>query len=267
MEANKMESNKMSEKKSSHVQSVERALILIELLAGASEELSLTEISSRINWPKSTVYGLLSTLRDYRFVDQSEETGCYRLGIRFFELGSQIGHSWDIRAVAKPYMQKLNNRLGEMIQLATEDNGEVLYLEKIDSTHLIRIVSEIGRRLPMHCSGLGKCLLAYLPASRVKQIIRQHGMRSFTPYTLTSLPMLEKELEKVRDQGYAMDDQEIMEGLRCIAAPVFDGKGQVKYAVSVSAMCNQLSGDRLPQVITLVKETAASISAAMGNKM
>lgn len=259
-----MENKKQPEKKSSHVQSVERALLLIELLARETRELTLTEIASRMGWPKSTVYGLISTLRDYRYVDQSEETGCYRLGIRFFELGNQIAHSWDIRSVAKPFMQKLNNQLGDMIQLAAEDQGEVLYLEKIDSTHLIRIVSEIGRRLPMHCSGLGKSILAYLPTGRVKQIIRQHGMHSFTEHTITYLPALEKELDKIRRQGYAVDDQEVMEGLRCVAAPIFDSRGQVKYAVSVSGLCNQMSGERMERVIVLVKETAASISAAMG---
>lgn len=259
-----MENSKPSEKKSSHVQSVERALLLIELLAKEDSEMTLTEIATRLNWPKSTVYGLISTLRDYRYVDQSEETGCYRLGIRFFELGNQIGHSWDIRSIAKPFMQKLNNQLGDMIQLATEDQGEVLYLDKIDSHHLIRIVSEIGRRLPMHCSGLGKSILAYLPEGKVKQIIRQHGMHSFTERTITTLPALLKELEKIRSQGYAVDDQEVMMGLRCVAAPIFDSRGQVKYAVSVSGLCSEMSGERMERVIVLVKETADSISSAMG---
>ena len=134
-----------------HVQSLARALHLLDTLANVEREISLTEISELLDWPKSTVHGILSTLRDYRFIDQSAINGRYRLGIRLFELGQKAARNWGIREIALPTMQKLNAQCGEMVQLATEDAGEVLYLDKIDSTHIIRIVSEIGIRLPMHC--------------------------------------------------------------------------------------------------------------------
>ncbi|MBS7525290.1 IclR family transcriptional regulator [Fusibacter paucivorans] len=258
-----MQSITSDAKKSAHVKSVERAFILVEELAKEPREYSLTEISRTLNWPKSTVHGLLSTLVQYRYVDQSPETGRYRLGIRFFELGMHVGRMWDIRGVASPYIQKLNQTLGEMVQLGTEDKGEVLYLDKIDSLHLIRLVSEIGGRLPLHCTGLGKVLLAYMPSDQMHFIIRKHGLKRFTDRTITTLPLLEKDLSAIRDQGYAMDDGEIMEGIRCIAAPIFDGRNHVRYAVSVSGLLADMKGTKLGQVKASVVRTADEISKAM----
>lgn len=248
----------------SHVQSVQRALMLAELLAQENREMTLTEISKMINWPKSTVHGLLTTLRDFRYVDQSPTTGHYRLGVRLFELGNIVARGWDIRSIAMPAMQRLNNLLGEMVQLATEDNGEVLYLEKQDSTHIMRIVSEIGGRLPMYCSGLGKILLAYKTPAEVKWILSKHGMRAMTSRTITNPSQLEKELAKIRRQGYAIDNREIMDSLRCVAAPIRDRDGQVKYAISVSGFANSLQGEHLDKTLEALQKMARDISFVMG---
>lgn len=241
-----------------------RAIRLLNLIASEKREMSLTEISKRLDWPKSTVHGLLSTLRDFQFVDQSPVTGHYNLGIRLFELGSQVAGTWDVRTLALPSMQALNDRLGEMVQLATEDNGEVLYLEKIDSTHMMRIVSEVGSRLPMHCSGLGKVLLAHKKPSEVKWILQQHGMRAMTQRTITDPKQLDLELEKVRRQGFAVDDREIMDGLRCVAAPIYDREGRVRYAISISGFANNMQGTKLDQALEYLKKAAADISYEMG---
>ena len=252
-----------SENMAAHVKSVERAFLLVEALAKEPRDHSLTELSKTLGWPKSTVHGLLSTLVQYRYAHQSEESGRYRLGIRFFELGSRVGDTWDIRSLALPHMQRLNQELGEMVQLATEDHGEVLYLEKLDSLHLIRIVSDIGRRLPLHCTGLGKAMLAHMPSSKVRQIVRDHGLPAFTPRTITTLQALDRELADIRARGYATDDGEIMEGLRCIAAPIFDGRGNVKYAVSISAIQTNLSGERLERAKVQVVAAASEITKAI----
>lgn len=250
--------------KSSHVQSVARSLIMIDTLSEINREISLTELSLRLGWPKSTVHGLLSTLRDYHYIDQSPTTGHYKLGVRFFEIGNQVARSWDVSAVALPHMQRLNNRLGEMIQLATEDHGEVLHLQKVDSSHMMRIVSDIGGRQPMHCTSLGKVLLAYKPANEARSILKHKGMARLTAKTITTQPQLERELERVRAQGYAVDDREVMEGLRCVAAPIFDKDNQVKYAISVSGLYNNMQGERLDEIIALVKQCGTDISHAMG---
>lgn len=254
------------EKSGSHVQSVERALRLVDLLAGENREMSLTEIAKAMGWPKSTVHGLLATLRDYQFIDQSPTTGRYHLGIRLFELGNQVARSWNIRTMALPVMQRLSNELGEMVQLATEDKGQVLYIEKIDSTQMIRIVSESGVRLPMHCSGLGKVLLAYKTAAEVKYIINRHGLRPMTRRTITDAEALERELERVRCDGYAMDDREIMDSLRCVAAPIFDREGDVHFAISISGLASSLEGERLQRTREALVEASKEISYAMGHR-
>lgn len=248
----------------SHVQSLARALQLVDLLAAENRAMSLTEISKAIGWPKSTVHGLLTTLRDFHYIDQSPTTGHYRLGVRLFELGNVVARGWDIRTMALPAMQRLNNQLGEMVQLATEDKGEVLYLEKLDSTHMMRIVSEIGSRLPMYCSGLGKMLLAYKTPAEVKWILGKHGMRAMTSRTITSKEALEKELAKIRRQGYAIDDREIMDSLRCVAVPIRDRDGMVRYAISVSGIADRLQGAYFDKVLLALQATARDISFAMG---
>lgn len=252
------------EHNTSHVQSVSRALMLLDLLARENREMTLTEIAKAMNWPKSTVHGLITTLRDYYYVDQSPVTGCYHLGVRLFELGNIVARSWNIRTLAMPAMQDLNSRLGEMVHLATEDKGEVLYLEKLDSTHMMRIVSEIGARLPMHCSGLGKVLLAYKTPAEIKWILSTRGMQPMTARTITDREMLERELIKVRTQGYAIDDREIMDSLRCIAAPIYNCDGDVKYAISVSGLANRMQGEHLKIAQEELIRTADSISYAMG---
>jgi len=257
-------SESVNERSTSHVQSVDRALALLDYLAQEDREISLTEIAKAMGWPKTTVHGLISTLRDRNYVDQSPITGRYKLGVRLFELGNIVARSWEVRSVARPAMQDLNARINEMVQLATESNGEVLYIEKIDSSHMMRIVSEIGARLPMHCTGLGKVLLAYKKPSEVDWIISKHGLRTMTSHTITNREALEKELAKVRRQGFAIDDREIMEGLRCVAAPIFNSDGEVRYAVSVSGMANSLLGERFEKIQQEIVRTAESISYLMG---
>ena len=163
-------------------------------------------------------------------------------------------------------MQKLNRQFGEMVQLATEDNGEVFYIEKIDSTHIIRIVSEIGSRLPMHCCGLGKAMLAYMSPSDVKLVLNRSGMPMMTRYTITDPDVMEMELAKIRAQGFAMDDQEIMEGLRCIAVPIFDANENVKYAISIAAIADRLVGDYFEKVKHSIVMAASEISHSLGYK-
>lgn len=255
---------KPEDRSASHVQSVAHALMVMDMLARENREMSLTEIANTMGWPKSTVHGLIATMRDYSYIDQSPISGRYRLGVRLFELGNTVARSWDIRTLALPAMQDLNNRLGEMVQLATEDKGEVLYIEKLDSTHLMKIVSGVGARLPMHCTGLGKVLLAYKSPSEIKWILSKHGMAPMTARTITDREALERELIIIRRRGYAVDDRESMDSLRCVAAPIFDSEGDVKYAISVSGFANNFQRERMEMVRDMLLVVADSISYAMG---
>ena len=261
-----MSENKKEKKDTSKIQSVSRALSIIDLLATRAEGMSLAKISEKMALPKSTVFGLLSTLRDYNYVSQDNATGKYLLGTRLFELGTQVSRNWDITEIAMPIMRKLNRQFGETVHLGAEDNGDMLYLEKIEADSLIEITSAVGLRLPMHCSGLGKVLLAEKSPAELKRFISQKGLPALTKRTITTQAALEKELEKIRSQGYAIDDGEIMEGLRCVAAPIQDANGKVRYAISVSGQIKDMYGKRLEKIIEETIRAADKISKAMINR-
>lgn len=250
--------------KNSHVQSAARTLQILDLMGEEKRALSLTELSVLLEWPKSTVHGFLATLRDYDYISQSEDDGKYSLGIRLFELGNVLQASWDINDVARPKMVQLNARFGETVHLATEDKGEVLYLEKIDSNHLLRIVSQVGSRLPMHCTGVGKTLLAFRSNREVAQIIQRHPMQSFTSKTITDSAVLERELNEIRERGYAYDNGEIMDSLRCVAAPIYNSNGNVSYALSISGLSNNMNDDRIGRIVKELLNACNTISKEIG---
>ncbi len=258
-----MEKKDSKAAKANRVQSVERAIRILDVLFEHGDGLPLTEIAQIVGWPKSTVHGLIATLRDNDYVEQIEENGRYRLGIRLFELGTQVARSFDVREAARPAMKRLNKEFGETVHLGAEDNGEILYLEKFAADSLISILSEVGIRLPMHCSGLGKVLLAQKSPAELKRFVAQHGLPALTARTITTKSALEKELATIRERGYAIDDGEIMEGLRCVASPIRDSNGKIRYAISVSGQIRDIYGKRLERIISAVQSAAQDISRAM----
>ena len=257
-----MADNKSSSK-SGKIQSVDRALTILDIISNAEDGMTLAQIAQKVELPKSTVHGLISTLRDHRYVKQAEDDGRYLMGMKLFEMGSKAARSWDIRDAAKPAMRWLSKEFGETVHLGCEDNGEVLYLDKIAADSLITIVSDIGARLPMHCSGIGKALLAHKSESEIKRYISNKGLIPLTGRTITNKDAFLEELEKVREQGFAIDDGEIMEGLRCVGAPIFDADGIVRYAISVSGQVKDIYGKRLERLIIETKRAAKEISYAL----
>lgn len=249
---------------STQIRSVAKALNIIEILAKTKKELALSEIARSLKLAKSTAHGLISTLRDFGYVEQSPFTGKYKLGLRLFEIGNIVAHGWDVRAVAGPYIQCLVDELGETVHLVILDKGEVLYIDKRESRQSLRIVSQVGMRLPAHCTGVGKVLLAFLPAGEVKQIIADRGLPRFTRNTITDFRKLEDELALVRELGYALDNEEIMDSLRCVAAPIRDHSGKVVAAASVSGPVSRLAGEKFTQLVKLLVRTAADVSAGLG---
>ncbi|MCL1918310.1 MAG: IclR family transcriptional regulator [Peptococcaceae bacterium] len=247
----------------SHIQSLARTFQLIDIFSVNNQEISVTELSDRLGWPKSTTYGILSTLRDYRYVEQSPITGRYKLGARFFEIGHVVSRSWDIQSIALPHMQKLHAAVSEMVQLAAEDQGEVLHLEKIDFCHKMNVISKTGVRVPMHCCGMGKVLLAYHSNAEVNSILTRKGMAAMASKTITEAPILKQQLETIRQRGYAIEDCEVMDGVGCIAAPIFDAAGHVKYAVSVTGYRADLR-DTKESIIPNLKQCAHTISHDFG---
>lgn len=249
---------------SSRIRSVAKALMILDLLAAKQSDMSLGEIARELDLPKSTLHGLLSTMRDFGYVEQSPFDGRYRLGVRLFEIGNIVANNWDVRRVAAPYIQKLVDELGETVHLVILDKGEVLYIDKRESHQSLRIVSQVGMRLPAHCTGVGKVLLAYLSPGEVKRIIATRGLPRYTRNTITDPHRLEAELEKIRAAGYAVDNEEIMDSLRCVAAPLRNYEGKVCAAISVAGPVARLEGERFQLAVELVTRTAAAISAGLG---
>ncbi|KYH32241.1 IclR family transcriptional regulator [Neomoorella mulderi] len=248
----------------SRIRSVAKALMILDLLAANQRDMSLAEIARAMDLPKSTLHGLLATMRDFGYLEQSPFDGRYRLGVHLFEIGNIVANNWDVRKVAGPYIQKLVDELGETVHLVILDKGEVLYIDKRESHQSLRIVSQVGMRLPAHCTGVGKVLLAYLHPSEVKRIIATKGLPRYTRHTITDPRRLEAELEKIRAAGYAVDNEEIMDSLRCVAAPIRDHNGKVCAAISVAGPVARLEGERFRLAVELVTRTAAEISTGLG---
>jgi DNA-binding IclR family transcriptional regulator len=255
---------RISVESNSRIQSVARALTIVDILAEARGELALNEIAARLSLPKSTAHGLVSTLKDFGYIEQSAFTGKYRLGVRFFEVGHIVAQGWEVRTVAAPYINKLVEELAETVHLVVLDKLEVLYIDKRESGRSLRIASQVGMRLPAHCTGVGKVLMAYLSPEERHKLINEKGLPRFTKNTLTDVDVLENELTKIRMQGFAIDNEEIMDSLRCVAAPIKDQSGKVIYAISLSGPVSRMKGERLEIAIKRVMETAEEISACLG---
>lgn len=234
--------------------------MILDLLGSNQKELSLGEISKKLGFPKPTTHGLLSTLINLRYIKKSSVTGFYSLGIRLFELGSTVTNNWDFRKIAVPYMENLLEELHETVQLAVLADGEVLYVDKRESRQSLRVVSDIGMRLPAHCTSLGKILLAYKDEKGLQKILGNRELKKFTKNTITDSELLRHELLKIKQLGYAVDNEEFMEGLFCVAAPIIDYKSIVVAALSVSGPVRRIKGEKLAIVIKKICETSREIS-------
>lgn len=254
-------------RKNNQIQSVARAAKILDILATANREMALMEITNHLGLPKSTVHGLLSTLRDCHYVEQSAFNGKYRLGIRLFELGTVVSHNWDVRTVVSPHIQRLLEHLGETVHLVILDSNEVLYIDKREWHRIsLRVVTQVGMRMPTHCTGVGKALLAYMPTHEARSIVEKRGMPRYTNKTVTNIEELVKELEIIRAKGYALDNEELISGVSCVAAPIFDNYGRVSAAISVSGPTAKIMGQNFNEIVEEVKSTAMAISRELGYK-
>jgi DNA-binding IclR family transcriptional regulator len=245
-------------------QVVDRVVDILETFTRLGPELGVTDISRALDLKKATAHRLLSSLRRRGIVAQDPVTRRYRLGMKLWELGSMATSSVDWADRVKPYLQQLTDRTGETTHLAVLSDGQVLYVDKVESARSLRMPSQVGRRLPVHCTGVGKALIAYLPEEVLRALLGRRELARFTPNTITELPKLEEELARVRERGYTIDDEEIEEGLVCIAAPVRDHTAHVVAAVSIAGPSSRLRPDRIAEQAREVLEAANGMSAALG---
>ena len=253
----------MSEPEAKSIRSVTKAIRLLELLREAGKPLSLTELYAATGWPKSTIHGLLSTMREAGFIEQTQ-SGRYWLGIRLFELGCAVSNAWDIAAIARAPMQNICQTLGESVFLSVFDHAAVVTLAEEESHASLRVVSEVGARLPVHCTSQGKLFLAHVSQAECRRVLNLGELRAYTPHTLTSYEQLAPELARIREQGYAVENGEYKIGLRSVSAPVYDASGEVHYAVGVVGMFRQVYSEDFLLATRLVCEAGSVISRAIG---
>ena len=250
----------MSEKR---IQSVDRALDILELYLHSPEELSVKEISEAMGLSKSTVHGLIKTLEQRGYLKQNPGNMKYRLGMKLFSLGNVVADHLDIRKIARPVIRRLADNIKETVHLAVLNGDEVVYTEKVEGPGALRMYSQVGRKVPVYCTGVGKVILAYQDEETVERLLSKETLRAFTPYTITDKEKLKAHLAAIREQGYALDNEEIELGLRCVAAPIYDHQGKVFASISCAGPAIRMSGG-LDFNIRAMKEAAHEISRLMG---
>lgn len=253
----------LAEKSTDHaIQSIERALVILETLSHYPHGIGVTELGQVVGLHKSTAYRLLSTLRANGYVEQYKDSERYRLGNKILSLGLEVLINLDFRKEALPFMRELVAISRETVQLAVLDSHQVLVVERDQSPETITV--NLGLRTDVHCTAEGKVLLAYLPAEDVIRILSEGKMRQYTVNTLTDTNNMLAQLEKVRNQGYAINAEELAEGLRAVAAPVFDHAGRVIAALSISGPTSRLTLERMVRLVTVLKEACSSVSSRLG---
>jgi len=253
-------------KKTPSNSSIEKAFKILSVFSQNGKfELGVGEISRILKMHKTTVSRFLRSMEKIGVVEKNEETGKYRLGLKLYELGNSVSLKKIMVDRARIHLEDLHWYLNETVHFATLKNGEVVYLDKIIADRNFVIISEVGKRLPAHCTGLGKAMLAFLPESEVKRIIKEKGLKKFTKNTITNRKKFFEELEKIRERGYAIDNEEIEEGLRCIAAPIFNGEGKVIASVSISGPSSRINEQTYDEYSKYVIKTAKFISEELKN--
>lgn len=246
------------------VKSVSRALEIIALVSTKKGGLGVTEIANQIDINKSSVFRTLSTLAQYGYIEQDRETGKYKLGYKFLDVSSKLLESIDLRTEAKPFLQELEKMTNEVIHLVVYDQGEVVYIEKLEGTETLRTHSKVGKRAPMHCTSVGKAILAHLPEHDVIAILDRKGLPYHTDLTITSREAFLQELKEIRLRGFSLDLEENEYGITCIAAPVFDHLGKAVAAVSISGPTTRMTKNRLNQLGPIMIQTSKELSARLG---
>jgi IclR family transcriptional regulator, KDG regulon repressor len=248
------------------IQSVDRALQILECFSNGEKELGVTEISRMLSLHKSTVFGLLATLENRGYMEQDLSSGKYKLGMKLFELGARVQNNMDIAEIAKPYLEDIVKKYNETVHLVMNDKGQAVYIDKVEGSTSMRMYSQLGKRPPMYCTGVGKSILAFMPQEYIDDYLSNEDLKKLASNTITDVDGMNKELEKVRSQGYSIDDEEIEDGLRCVAAPIFDHKGDVAGALSIAGPTSRMTKTRMKELAGLIKETARQISNKLGYK-
>jgi len=243
---------------------VGKVLRILELLDRSPAGLQLRDIARLTCLNKSTAHRFLKHLEGEGYLFR-DDTGAYIVGPKLARLGAGIAYHATLRKISRPVLTQLSRETRETVNLAVLDGHDVLYLEVLESSHSFRMASQPGMHRPPNCTALGKVLLAFLPGEQREEILPMLTFEHATPRTIPNLVRFRKELVRVVQQGYAMDDQETDMGARCVAAPVLDESGKVVAAISVSGPITRMSRDRIQAFAGATRKAARTISARLGH--
>jgi IclR family KDG regulon transcriptional repressor len=246
------------------IRAVRRAVELVRTLGERPQGASVSELATALRMPKSSVYRLLATLRRADWVAFEAETERYRLGLGLLETSAGVLASLSLRDLAQPHLEAIWRASNESVHLGLIHGTHVVYAMKYESTHSVRMFSEVGKSAPLYCTGLGKALLAWMPAEERAALVAALEFERFTPHTLTTPAALEADLATARERGYVVDNAEHEDFVRCVAAPILSPQGVVG-SISIAGPLNRMTDERLSELGPLVRSHCAELSAAVAN--
>jgi len=245
-------------------QVLERSFAILDVLAESTEDLSLADMEERLDLNKSTSYRLLRTLERHRFAEKDFGTGKYRLGSKLLELGARAVARFDLVTIGRPFLEKLATQSGETAHLGVLSGREVVSIAVANGRHNLRMSVTVGGKAPVHCSSLGKAILALLPENEVDSVLGKEPLRAHTRHTMTRRLDLKAELAQIRTRGFAIDDEELEDGLKCIGAGIQDYSGRVVGALSLAGAALRLNKKRVASLAPLVARMASEFSLNLG---
>lgn len=249
------------------VQSIDRAMAILEVLGEDEEGYRLTDLARRTGLSVSTVHRLLTTLEQRRFVQFDRSDGMWHVGRGAFTIGSAFVRQRNFVAPALPLLRRLRDQTRETVNLGIVDDGEVVVLTQVESREIMRAITRVGGRAPVVNSGMGKAILASYPDADVDAVISRHGLRKVTEKSITRAPALRAEIAAIRKRGYALDNEEFVTGLRCAAAVVYNAQAEALCAISISGLAVRVSDERLHVLGRLIAEAAKELTLILGGQL
>jgi DNA-binding IclR family transcriptional regulator len=245
------------------IRSFAKGMHVLELLSD-NEFLTVAQLAKLMNINRASSHRFLSTLRELGYADK-DDSSRYYLTFKVIELGMKVLDRFEIRKIARPFLQELSIKFNETINLGYFNGEEVLTVDKIDSTERLRMDAGIGGGEPAYCTSLGKAILAFLPERQLEKYLQTTELIPFTPNTVISRDKLMEELSHIKENGYAIDDEELSIGLRCVGAPLFDHNGQARYAISLSGPSIRMGSKKIEEMRRELKKICQILSGKMGS--
>jgi len=247
--------------------SIEKSIKILSYLSNAKRSVGITELSLKLSLPKSTIHRILNSLLIYSLVSQEEETSKYKLGLKILEYSNSFYNSFDFRQIAKPILKKICTETGLTTFLTAWYNGHSICIDSVTPSQKLNthhLFVEIGKKMPFHCTASAKVLLAYQSSEEIKRIINEKPLKKYTPRTIIDPKKLEKHLNEIKKNGFAICDEELEEGIKAISAPIKNINGKTKASITITGLAKRISLSNTEKLIKIVTNSAEEISEMLG---